>query len=287
MKDAKKLIVLNPTDNLVDVQKVTENGHEVVTATNGCMSISAAGSFYPALFSLNVLEKEWLDTSFPSLKPRSWWNPWSGGIRSSITGVTHKSFAKESTEVKEASLYDQFGRLWKGIKLSIDFKDNEEVKGLGIEQYYVMLPGVPVLAYCTKFIQNTGKYYHYKKWYSECAFMPGDSMESGWINSASQHKQYFAGQTEYKTELEDHVVIGSKNDQKILQVIADRDCIDIESYVNKEILSLALWREFHLAHGVQHVSSPTFFVGHESILSEDEVKQLQRLTFKEGYYENH
>ncbi|MBM6619335.1 GNAT family N-acetyltransferase [Bacillus suaedaesalsae] len=287
MEETKNTIVFNPTNHKVVVEKINKDGHEVLEATNGCITIAAAGSFYPALFSLQLLDKEWLDTSFPILKPRSWWNPWSGGIRSGITGVTHKSFAKEKTEVTEASLFDQYGREWKGINLSIVFKENEEVKGLAIEQYYVMLPGVPVVAYCTKFIQETGKYYHYKKWFSECAFLPGKTMDSSWIKGASQDKKYLAGHTEYKTELENHVLIGSKDDQRILQIITDRESIDVESYVNKEILSLAIWREFHLAQGEQYLSSPTFFVGHESILSENEVKQLQRLTFKEGYYENH
>lgn len=282
----EKALVLNPTQAPVVVKNVKRDNHDVVEATNGCITIAASSSFYPALFSLQMLGKEWVDTSYPTLKPRAWWNPWSGGIRSGITGITHKSFAREKTEVTEVSLLDQHGREWKGIKISIIFKENEEVKGLGIEQYYVMLPGIPVVAYCTKFLQNTGTYLHYKKWYSECAFLPGTTIESSWIKSAFKSKKYVAGQTEFMASLEEHVLLGSTDDQRVLQVIADRESIDVESYVNKEILSLAIWREFHLPDGVHYFSSPTFFVGSDTILSENEVKQLQRLTFKEGYNEN-
>jgi ribosomal protein S18 acetylase RimI-like enzyme len=283
----KKALVFKPCSEGISIQKKYRDGHEVMIAQNGKLSISAAASFFPALYSLKAFGKEWLDSSFPKLQPKSWWNPWSGGIRSSFQGINHKSFVKERTTVSEGSLFDQFGLEWKGLKISTVFNENESFKGLGIEQYYVMLPGVPVLAYATKFIQTTGSYIHYKKWYSECCFMPGNTLEQGWLKSNHQQEKYFAGKTEFMTNLHDHILIGSTIDKHILQVITDRDAVEIESYVNKEIQSLAIWRELHLASGAEWLSSPSFFIAHDSILSKDEVKQLKGMQLKEGLHENH
>lgn len=281
-QSSKRTLVFNPSKDEITIQKEYKDGHEEWKASNGHLSIAAAESFYPALFSLSAFGKEWLHSSFPNLQPKSWWNPWSGGIRTSFEGINHKSFAKEKSTVSEAVLIDSFKKEWKGIKISTIFAENEEYKGLGMEQYYVMLPGVPIVAYATKFIQNTGAYLHYKKWYSECAFMPGETMDQGWIKSNGEKERYVAGKTEFASSLCDHVLVGSTKDEHILQIVADREALEIESYVNKEVQSMSIWRELHLADGKEWLSSPTFFVALDTIVTKDEVKQLQRITFNEG-----
>jgi ribosomal protein S18 acetylase RimI-like enzyme len=284
----KETLVINLGKEPITIQHVKKEGHEVLEASNGCITIAASGSFFPALFSLKALGKEWLDSSFPTLTPKSWWNPWSGGVRSNLSGINHKSSSKEETIASEGRLVDQFGREWKGIKLSTTFKENETVKGLGIEQYFVMLPGIPFVAYSTKILQNTGTYFHYRKWYSECAFKPGSTIDQGWIRSNGEQERYIAGKSEFMTELGDHILVGSKeDDEKILQIIADREAIDIETYINKEVQSLAIWRELHLASGKEILSPPIFFVANQSILTKDEVEQLQEISFKEVLHENY
>jgi hypothetical protein len=287
LESLREALLINPQDGMVSIHFHQNGEHEVLEASNGSITIAASASFFPALHSLKAFGKEWLDTSFPKLQPKSWWNPWSGGIRSSLAGITHKSSAKERTTVGEAILFDQHGKEWKGIKISTTFTENEVIKGFGIEQFFVMLPGVPVVAYCIKIIQNTGTYFHYKKWYTESAFKPAKTIDQSWIKSNDGDVTYVAGKSEFATELNDHILLGSKTDDHILQIIADRDSIEIETYINKEILSLVIWREMHLANGEELLSSPTFFVAHDSILGKDEVKQLQRINFKEGSNENH
>jgi RimJ/RimL family protein N-acetyltransferase len=278
--DRKKALLMNPSDQPIRVQKELREGVEVLVANNGEISIVAAASFYPALFSLTVAGKEWLTSSFPTLKPKSWWNPWSGGIRSAFQVINNKSFTKEKTIVTEGSLIDQEGRLWKGIKLSTVFTEHEAYKGLGIHQYYVMLPGVPVVAFFTKIEQNTGTYFHYKKWYTEGSF------QLGWVKDAENDRRYIAGKTEFLVELSDHSIVGSTTDDQVLQVVAEREAQTIESYMNKEVMLLSIWREIQMADGTELLSAPSFIVGSDKILSSDEVKDLQRMTFKEVENEN-
>ncbi|WP_456278684.1 N-acetyltransferase family protein [Bacillus sp. AK128] len=277
----KNALVFTPNSGRVQYRNELRENHEVTVASNGMLSISASASFYPGLFSLVAHDKEWLDSSFPTLKPRAWWNPWSGGIRSSIQGMSHKSFAKEETTVSEGSLYDCNNVEWKGLKITSNVQVKEEYKGLEVQQYYVMLPNAPILAHVTKFVQNTGTYFHHKKWFTETCFLPGETLDQGWIKSNREKGTYFAGKTEIAALISEHVIMGSTIDDHILQMIIDRDVVESETYMNKEIQSLAVWHLLSLASGQEWISSPSFYVAMDTLLSEDEVKQLQRIQLRE------
>ncbi|WP_342431774.1 GNAT family N-acetyltransferase [Neobacillus sp. FSL H8-0543] len=280
VRDFKKALSMNPSTHLISFQKCTRDGLEILEASNGEISIAAAETFYPTVFSLKIKGKEWLDTSFPSLQPRAWWNPWSGGIRFVLHGINQKSFVNEKTIVSDGSLIDNEGRVWKGLKISTNFTNNEEFKGLGIEQYYVMLPGVPVVAVVTKILQNTGTYMHYKKWYTEGAFAVGT------VKSAGSNRTYVAGSTEIQTELSDHVIVASTTGDEVLQLIADREAINIEAYMNKEVMLVSIWRDMQMANGMEFLSAPSFILGSDNILSADEAEDLRRMTFNEVENEN-
>ncbi|MCH1627112.1 GNAT family N-acetyltransferase [Fredinandcohnia sp. SECRCQ15] len=280
VKDSKKGLHINPTNQAISLQKEVRDGVEILVINNGELSIAAAASFYPALFSLKIRGKEWLDSSFPTLQPRSWWNPWSGGLRFNLEGINYKSFAKEKTGVGEGSLIDHEGRLWKGIKLSTVFAEHESYKGLGIHQYFVMLPGIPLLASVTKIVQNTGMYFHYKDWCTEGKF------KLGWVKNAGSNRKYIGGKSELQTTLSNHVIIGSKNDDQLLQVISDRESVEVEAYMNKEVMLVNIWGEIQMANETKFLSAPSFLLGSNEILSTDEVQDLQRIIFKEAKNED-
>jgi GNAT superfamily N-acetyltransferase len=281
IQSSQQILVFTSKRGKVEIVKENRGGHKFLVATNGLLSVSASAGFYPGVFSFIAHGKEWLDSSFPNLTPRAWWNPWSGGIRSSIQGINHKSFAKEETTITETSLIDNNHLEWKGFKISTQFKENADYKGLEIQQFYVMLPGTPILAHVTKFIQNTGSYLHHKKWFTESCFLPGKSIEDGWMKSNGNKGIYFAGKTEIGSTTTDHVLIGSTNDEHIVQVIIDRDSAVSEIYMNKEIQSLAVWHLLSLANGGEWMSSPSLYIARNIVLSDDEVKQLQRIQLRE------
>jgi len=275
IKDYKKMLVFNPTNEVVHIQKETREKLEVLSASNNVMTIAAASSFYPTLFSLKIEGKEWLDTSFPTIQPKSWWNPWSGGIHSVLQGVSNKSSAKEKYEIAEEALVDQEGRVWKGLKISTIFTENDVYKGLGVHQYFLLLPGIPVLALVTKFDQYTGTYFHHKKWYTESCFIPG------WIKDADHNRTYLCGKSEMTTYLSHHMLLGSTTDNKFLQLISDREAFENELYTNKDVTQIAMVRDLQMADGTERISSPAFIVSTDNVLSSDEVNDLQRITFKE------
>ncbi|MBD8070189.1 GNAT family N-acetyltransferase [Bacillus sp. PS06] len=275
IKDHKINLQLNPTKELVKVNKVIKLGRECLVASNEQITMTASDEFYPTLTSLEIGGKEWLDTSFPTLGPKSWWNPWSGGIRSSLLGINQKSFTKERSSVSEGVLIDDTGRVWKGLKISTVFSENETYKGLGLHQYFCMLPGIPIVVIVTKIEQNSGTYFHYKKWFTEGCF------KHGWMQNVGENRKFIAGKSELMTYLSEHIVMGTSDDNQLLQYISDREATEIESYMNKEVMSLATWREIQMADGTERLSAPSFIVGTNKMLSADEAKDLQRMRFKE------
>ncbi|OCA85803.1 hypothetical protein A8F94_13095 [Bacillus sp. FJAT-27225] len=281
ISDRKDTIILNPGNDSVLFNEQERAGLPVVSASNGVLSISASEKFFPALFSLEANGREWLDSSFPAVEPKSWWNPWSGGIRSGIEGINAKSFAAETYTVSPGVLFDGEGRKWEGLKISTVFEKNEAWKGLGVDQYFCMLPGVPVLVNVTKFSQHTGSYLHYLHWVSMLF------LKQGWIKNPGATRKYTAGKAELTALLEGHAVVGSPETEEILQVIADRETDVMESYMNKEVMLVTMDRETSLANGAEWLSAPAILVASDRVLSKDEAKSLKKLTFKEDHNENH
>ncbi|WP_409275137.1 GNAT family N-acetyltransferase [Neobacillus sp. SCS-31] len=281
ISDMIDVLVLNQTDGSVRIREEERDGLPVLTAGNGVLTIAASERFYPSLFSLEVLGREWLDSSFPSLEPRAWWNPWSGGMVAGIEGINTKSFAKEETRVGPAVLLDDEGREWQGIRVSTVFEKNEMWNGLGIHQYFCMLPGIPVLVNVTRISQQSGTYFHNKNWFSQLFF------KKGWVKNAGGTRKYSAGKSEIMTHLSGHAIVGSRESAEFLQVIADRESTGMDTYMNKEVMLIGVDREIDLAHGSEWLSAPSFIVAGDRVLSEDEVKGLKKLTFKEVSNENY
>ncbi|WP_059173862.1 GNAT family N-acetyltransferase [Bacillus sp. FJAT-27445] len=281
ISDRLDVLVLNPTEGAVAFREEERGGLSVLTAGNGVLSIAASEGFYPSLFSLEASGREWLDSSFPALEPKAWWNPWSGGLVTGIEGINTKSFAKEETSIGSATLFDDEGREWQGLRISTVFEKNEMWKGLCIHQYFCMLPGVPVLVNVTKISQHSGTYFHNKNWFSQLFF------KKAWVKNAGGTRKYTAGKSEIMAHLLGHALIGSDECAEFLQVIADRESTAMDTYMNKEVMLVGMDREIDLAHGSEWLSAPAFIVTGDRVLSKDEVKVLQKLTFKEVSNENH
>ncbi|WP_170006167.1 GNAT family N-acetyltransferase [Bacillus fonticola] len=275
--NVKSALLLTPNATQpVQIERKEIKGTETVTASNGVLSISAAASFYPALYSLKTNGKEWLHSSYPKTMPKSWFNPWSGGIHSSLRGINNSSLGKEISTVEKGSLTDTDGNEWEGLKLSTTFVENEAFKGLGMEQYFVMLPGISVLACVTKFKQYTGTYLHDKDRYLQAFLHPATDLSQSWVKNRDQ-KSYVAGQTELNTMLGTHAIIGSFEDNQLLQMISETS---INAYMNKEVMAVGPSEVLNVANGEEYVSQPVFFVGHDSVFSQDEVRDFQNISFR-------
>lgn len=250
---------------------------------NGVIKLMAAPDFFPGLHSLRYYDHEWLDSSFPSLQPKSWWNPWAGGIRNALLKITSNSLLKERRSAEFVALPDCKGNPWRGIKISVHIEQHEAYKGLSFHQYYLLLPGVPILCHTTEIIQNTNRYLNNEIWYAQAAFAPVLPKEDfGWIKHGdSVHKKeiVYAGKVENEIEVEESILLGYDSRPERLQIVADYHAVRSDLYTNKDVLHHTVYSRLNLKHGERTFTIPVFYLLNEQSIDEEALADLKRIRF--------
>jgi len=159
---------------------------EVYTVDNGAIQIKAAPEFFPSIFSMNHNGEEWLDHSFPTAKAKSWWNPWGGGSAHYMTGINNNSYVKEIIKAEFVTQRDHLQNEWRGIKLETKIEDHKVYKGLRWNQYYLMLPGIPVVCSVVEILQDTDKFLPQSIWEYSGFLKITDGERKGWAREVSR-----------------------------------------------------------------------------------------------------
>ncbi|MCC0563318.1 GNAT family N-acetyltransferase [Brevibacillus borstelensis] len=266
------------------LETAEEKGQQVYIADNGPLRIKAAPEFSPSLFSLSSHGQEWLATSFPERGPKSWWNPWTGGIGNIIAELNSFSLIKEERTASFVHLVDNRQNVWQGIKLSYDVQKQEKYRGLTCHQYYLLLPGVPVLCHTVEIVQNTGTYFAGKEWSTEIFLQTEDTDEEIWLKTAGANGEelcYKLGQGELSVaEISDYIVgSASRNDQ--MHIVTDLDTADVSLYANKEVAVASVVRELNLPSGSTAFPPPVFFVFADKKIPSDSLSALRAIRFSE------
>ncbi len=259
------------------------NGLEIFKCSNGLMDISVAPDFYPGLYSLKWNKHEWLDSSYPNVKPKSWWNPWAGGVENRLRDVSPRSLLKEKRHAEFVSKVDSKKNKWEGIKVVVRLEENETYKGFEYHQYFLLLPGTPILCQTTEIIQSTGHYLDMKKWDTNCFFHPGTKMEYSWgnfQNDAGDWQKIYGGKGEQQMRVARNVTFGSDEHEDIMQVITDLTGSRMNSYINKEIMFLEINTKLNVADGKRVFTKPVFFLGNQTVIPESALEDLKSIRFK-------
>lgn len=253
--------------------RMDEDGSLIVT--NGCLTIKANADFYPGIYSLEVNGQEWLDSTYPNLTAKSWWNPWAGGMKWSPEGITTFSLLKEKTTVLPTDLRDRKSNTWRGIAIQTTFEEHSQWKNVKYIQYYVMLPGVPVLATFLQVTHDGGKWLHGEKWLTDL-FLGGESLENFTINGG--YAEYQAGKQELPMYLAKGSFIESIGKKEKLYVIPSLYTEETEAYTNKEAFHLVS-AQSGFAMRDKNQTAPLFYLFDERTLSSEAVQKLRNIHF--------
>ncbi|WP_033445765.1 GNAT family N-acetyltransferase [Ornithinibacillus scapharcae] len=278
----REALVIQQQNMDMKEEVIRDQGLQAWKINNGIIEIKAAPEFFPAVYSMTYEGHEWLETSYPIVQPKLWWNPWSGGLWSGLSEIRPHTLSKEKTVADFASLTDNKGNEWRGIKLSTTMEKNEEYKGLTIHQYFVLLPGTPVLCHVSKIVQHTGKLLHGEHWQSNAFFRPGADIQDNWMSVQDQHGDWIkvnAGKDENDITIDRNVIIGSNNRREHLHIIANRENTTKEAYINKEILLTGTWEQLTVTADTTYFTVPNFFVFGETVIPESAQHDLQNIRF--------
>lgn len=259
----KQSIIFPVGKNEITQQKTLQHGKEVLTVDNGVLRISASTDFAPSLFSLRYKEQEWLDSSFPEPTPKAWWNPWFGGVTTHPSQISLLSLLEESRSVAFAQLHDNKGNLWSGIKVTVRIEKNEVYKGLLYHQYFLLMPGVPVLATTIKVEQQ-----------ANCSFQPlslktwnfysaGDELSNSrvrLINTNGEEVQYKVGKADMDAPFADIAHYSSTERKQKLTFVGKVDNGDNYCYMDNQVVSTIVNHAYPAPHGAEFMTNPQFYV---------------------------
>ena len=265
-----KEMLLSPSGS---VTSAAEDGTLIID--NGVITLKADPDFYPGIYSMEVNGHEWLDHSYPELTAKSWWNPWAGGMKTAPNGINTFSLLKETSHAEVVETKDSDDNKWIGLAITTEFKEHKQWNGVQYTQYYLMLPGVPVVASFTEVKDAGGKNLVDEIWVTDL-FVGGSELTDVGI-SVSDNKQghaYYAGNEEIALLLDGDSYFTSNGCNDKFYMIPNNDAYPTDAYTNKEVLQLVSRHQ-----GEFKKSAPLFLLFDERRLTDDLLKKLRRVQF--------
>lgn len=213
-----------------------KEGYEIYRLHNGVLEISAAPDYYPGIFSLQVNQTEWLDQAFPQLIPKSWWNPWAGGMKAGPPDLSVHSILKEATALEFVQVKDNFENSWSGIRIDTNVIHHPQWRGLAFSQYYVTMPGLPLLAVFVRVHKTAGKKMAKEHWHTNLFLRKDCTLEL--MGKRLHNRVYTSGAEEQEITLHGdyHIKVDGSEDK--LHFLPDRNRINTNYYTNNEVIQL-------------------------------------------------
>ncbi|MCL2500763.1 MAG: GNAT family N-acetyltransferase [Defluviitaleaceae bacterium] len=257
----------------------------VYTVDNGKIAFRADPSYGPVCYSLTTPDgSEWLLNQYPEHKPFAWWNPFLGGIRVIHSHLNNVAILKEETKVYFTEVKDNHGNLWQGLRVTLTFKEDDELRGASYEAYYVTMPGLPML--CTFYRFNNGSGTYRRDTLEWDAFLSPADEGKGFYAEASDkngqtHRLRYGSGGDMGIKFENmlkltgerakklYIFHGNKNNGKNNEVGGDV----------KFPAAVSVYMEAAVAPGKTFTSSPMFFLFTGDDLNNSDLDDLERLTF--------
>lgn len=277
----KKSLIFIKGDQDIKHLTTEVNGININSADNGCIKISASQSYAHGIHSITYKGQEWLDSLFPKPGPKSWWNPWVGGITTQPQELTNLSILKEKRSVNTANIMDNMGNHWQGICITLDIQENEKFKGLILHQYFLMLPGVPVICCTTEIIQNTNTLFNYKPFVTMAFFKPNENIKESWYkvrNREGNEIKYKAGRVRQDTKVDSPICFGTDTRNERLLVIPNPSSF-AEGIDNNQVMGSILVNKVILSTGNRMFLPPMFLLFTEDNLEASLLKDLYNIKF--------
>lgn len=279
----KKTVVFKIKDMLMKEELLEEEGHKVYSLNNGVMTIKASPSFSPALYSMVYKNHDWLETSFPIPKCKSWFNPWMGGILNLPDDLSFRSALEEKTAADFVNLKDTLGNEWRGIRTSFCIDHNDDFKGLEINQYFLMLPGVPVVCHTTELLQNTGRYMKKVPFTSLSFFKIADDIKNNYLllkNREGEVVRYRPGREAADVPTNGSILYGCGNLKENLQVYTSFEKVKTMAFINIHDTACFIEEAITAANNERVFTTPVFYILTEGLIEDKLLKDLRNIYFE-------
>ncbi|MBU9714813.1 GNAT family N-acetyltransferase [Evansella tamaricis] len=272
------LFLAGETPISFDVNEV--RGHSSYEVNNGVFTIKAAPGFYPGIYSMEDGDTEWLHSSFPEPMPKSWWNPWIGGISFGLEEMSQWKMFHYPSTAQFVSVVDQWDQKWEGIQITTVLKDHPKYKGAIYHQFAVTRPGLPVLALFSGIDQQIGHHFFGTAQSFQINIDPTEEVGTVTVTvEGEQSKEFSHHHHEAGISGLKDVIFRKKGVLNQLHFLP-RDCKDMEVYMNKQIILAGCETSLYTESGSFEISAPHFLVLSEIAYNLEDYEALRAIRFK-------
>jgi hypothetical protein len=279
-----KRALLTPNEK---VEISAEERDRVLTVANGSIRFSSSLDYSDALFSLQYKDFEWIYSKYPNHEPYSWWNPFIGGIQTRILPMRNMLTLREERDAFFVSETDIFGNKWSGIQTDVYIEKYSKYRGIKYSQYFLTLPGVPVLAHYTRIINDSG---HYQELDLEVeAFLSGEEglKDIYACYTTDDNTDYYLrmGASESDMVFDRFVTLSREGESKRAEKMyifkdAKRDRGECTLGFDVNHSSINSSAKAFVENGKQHVTRPLFVILSEKELTLEALTDLERVYFE-------
>jgi ribosomal protein S18 acetylase RimI-like enzyme len=272
------LLLLHQDQTEIKMTKIEDDQHVIYEIKNGDLRFKTAASFFPTLYSLTYKDQEWLDSAYPKPEPKAWWNPWAGGIRSYLIGISLFSFLKETSHTRFVTKVDQLQNEWQGVVIETKMENHEKWKGLSILQYFLTLPGVPFIVHFSELKhpnRNINQYFCTEMW-----------MKKNTLNDTVVHLQNKSGSQHFRAGFEEHdfrisnpYTLSNHEQTQSLQVISNHKGLESECVFSEEFAMTTAYTYLNIEPGTKHTTKPVFLMFTEQSFDKEILGSLEAIRF--------
>ena len=249
--------------------------HEIITVDNGVLSFSAAPTFGPVVFSMVYKGQEWLDSSFPTPGPKSWWNPWLGGVGLEIDDLSAQSLLKQPRFLRCLTRPDNRGNQWQGLQIEVDIQEHEKFQGLVIRQNILTLPGLGGICVFSE-LEHKGLALNGVECQNAIYLASGRTLTGSWVQYLSPRgytvRLKAAGGN--STPMVHSLLLGSARCSENLLFFGPSE---LRVYLNREIMLCEGWQKTDLVPGKKQVFPPQFCLFTAGDIPEAALEPLAKL----------
>lgn len=281
----ESLIFYTGNNDEVKTEEYIKDDKMINLISNGVIELKASKDFSPGIFSLKFHEKQWLDTGFPNRGSKAWYNPWFGGILNvPRVGMLEKwrSLLKENINVEFVSEIDNKGNKWSGIKSSINIKHEDGLEGLEVNQYFLMLPGVPILLNLVELRNGMNMYMDKYKFTNAAFFKIGDDIKRNWIsvkNHSGDINKYRSGIRGYQIISKQSNLYGCDDIDYKVQVYCNENKYNKETILSTENLVSLNSKSISLAPGERKLLPNIFYIFTKERIEDKLLHVLDNINF--------
>ncbi|QOR36795.1 GNAT family N-acetyltransferase [Clostridium sp. 'deep sea'] len=261
-------------------KQFTEKGKSIYEVNNGIISLKAAPNFSPGIYSMQYKGSEWLNSSFPEPSIKAWWNCYTGGMFTMLDEFSFASLNKEEKQAQFVRIEDNLGNVWSGIKTSLIVTKHEKYKGITVNEYYLLLNGVPVVANFAVVSQTKGSFKQNLSLQLYSFIEQTTDRTQNWIKrcEGSEDVVFQYGEREFEIVAKDITIHGSKTvDYTLTRLLNDGKHVSFytkNTYYAYDVVDISL------ASNSPVIIIPQFGIFSKESLSKEMLKDLKQVRFK-------